>query len=235
MRALRKSGWLLGLLALLCALLATTKIIQPGFGASGLESLARAALPFAFATAGMAVVVIAGGIDLSIASMMAVASVFGAAMMQDTGETGAIPVVLGVLTLGVAMGALNGGAHCSHPRSRHRCYTGDAICLGGRRAPDPQSARRSRGRMAARDHRGRHRGTRVARVADELDPEVVGVSDLVSRTGLDPGRPLPAGPLDLCHRKRSPAPPSARAWQSGARASRPTRLPAFLPHSADCR
>ena len=52
MRALRKSGWLLGLLALFCALLATTKIIQPGFGASGLDSLARAALPFAFATAG---------------------------------------------------------------------------------------------------------------------------------------------------------------------------------------
>ncbi len=108
MRALRKSGWLLGLLALFCALLATTKIIQPGFGASGLDSLARAALPFAFATAGMAVVVIAGGIDLSIASMMAVASVSGAVMMQNTGETGAIPVVLGVLTLGVAMGALNG-------------------------------------------------------------------------------------------------------------------------------
>ena len=41
MRALRKSGWLLGLLALFCALLATTKIIQPGFGASGLDSLAR--------------------------------------------------------------------------------------------------------------------------------------------------------------------------------------------------
>ena len=56
----------------------------------------------------MAVVVIAGGIDLSIASMMAVASVSGAVMMQNTGETGAIPVVLGVLTLGVAMGALNG-------------------------------------------------------------------------------------------------------------------------------
>ena len=108
MRALRKSGWLLGLLALLCALLAATKIIQPGFGASGLESLARAALPFAFATAGMAVVVIAGGIDLSVASMMAVASVSGAVMMQNTGETGAIPVVLGVLTLGVGMGALNG-------------------------------------------------------------------------------------------------------------------------------
>jgi ribose transport system permease protein len=37
----------------------------------GLENLTRAALPFAFATAAMAVVVIVGGIDLSVASMMA--------------------------------------------------------------------------------------------------------------------------------------------------------------------
>ena len=108
MRILRKSGWLLGLLALLLALLAATKIIQPGFGASGLESLSRAAIPFAFAAAGMAVVVIAGGIDLSIASMMAVASVASAVMMQHTGDDGAGPVVLAVLAIGIAMGALNG-------------------------------------------------------------------------------------------------------------------------------
>ena len=108
MRTLRKSSWLLGLLALLFALLATTKIIQPEFGASGLESLSRAAIPFAFATAGMAVVVIAGGIDLSVASMMAVASVSSAVMMQHTGDAEAGPVILAVLTIGAAMGALNG-------------------------------------------------------------------------------------------------------------------------------
>ena len=54
----RTHAWVLGLAALLAVLLIVTKLIQPSFGASGLESIARAALPFAFATAGMAVVVI---------------------------------------------------------------------------------------------------------------------------------------------------------------------------------
>ena len=56
-RAVRKHIWVLSLAVLLVLLLAVTKLIQPSFGASGLESVARAALPFAFATAGMAVVV----------------------------------------------------------------------------------------------------------------------------------------------------------------------------------
>jgi ribose transport system permease protein len=107
-RFLARNGWVLGLGALFLALLLFTKIIQPGFGASGLESLARAALPFAFATAGMAIVVIVGGIDLSIASLMAVASVSAAVLMERyTG--GATPlVVLAVLVLGALMGAING-------------------------------------------------------------------------------------------------------------------------------
>jgi Flp pilus assembly protein TadB len=66
--------------------LALTRLIQPSFGASGLESLARAALPFAFATAAMAVVVIVGGIDLSVASMMAVCAVTAAVLMQIHGR-----------------------------------------------------------------------------------------------------------------------------------------------------
>ena len=77
-RLIAKHGWTLGLAVLFAALLIFTKAIQPGFGLSGLDSLARAALPFAFATAAMTVVVLAGGIDLSVASMMAVASVTGA-------------------------------------------------------------------------------------------------------------------------------------------------------------
>ncbi|MFT5362692.1 MAG: ribose transport system permease protein, partial [Dinoroseobacter sp.] len=68
----RKNAWVVGLAVLLVVLLGAAKLIQPSFGASGVESMARAALPFAFATAGMAVVVIVGGIDLSVASIMAV-------------------------------------------------------------------------------------------------------------------------------------------------------------------
>lgn len=104
-RLLQKNAWPLGLFVLLGALLIVTKLIQPTFGASGLESLARSALPFAFATAAMAIVVIVGGIDLSIASMMAVCGVTAAVLMQSMG---AVPAVLITLIIGAAMGALNG-------------------------------------------------------------------------------------------------------------------------------
>jgi ribose transport system permease protein len=107
-RLLERHGWEMGLAALLALLLVVTKLIQPNFGASGLEALARAALPFAFAAAAMAVVVIAGGIDLSVASMMAVAGVTSARLMQGAspGEAGLVLVL--VLLIGAAMGAANG-------------------------------------------------------------------------------------------------------------------------------
>jgi ribose transport system permease protein len=109
MRGLGRNGWVLGLVALFLLLLAFTKAIQPDFGMSGIESLARAALPFAFATAAMTVVVIAGGIDLSVASMMAVASVTAAVLMEHFGPGApTVPVVLAVLLVGAAMGAING-------------------------------------------------------------------------------------------------------------------------------
>lgn len=101
----RKQAWVLGLALLLLLLLVATKAIQPSFGANGLESLARAALPYAFATAGMAIVVIVGGIDLSVASMMAVCAVTGAVLMP------AMPsglAALLVLAVGLGMGMING-------------------------------------------------------------------------------------------------------------------------------
>jgi ribose transport system permease protein len=103
-----RHAWTLGLAALLAVLLLTTKLIQPDFGVSGIESLARAVLPFALATAGMTVVVLAGGIDLSIAAMMAVASVTAARLMQGAGDGEAALAVVAVLALGIGMGALNG-------------------------------------------------------------------------------------------------------------------------------
>lgn len=107
MKSVMRNGWIIGLLVLLGLLLVATKVIQPNFGQSGLESLSRAALPFAFATAAQVIVVVAGGIDLSIASMMAVASVT-AAVMMDGGAVPAGLTVLVVLCLGALMGAING-------------------------------------------------------------------------------------------------------------------------------
>lgn len=105
-RFVEKHIWSLGLLVLLVLLLGLARYIQPGFGVVGLESLARAALPFAFATAAMAVVVIVGGIDLSVASIMAVCSVTLAVLMQPLGAVPAIVITLGA---GALMGAINGG------------------------------------------------------------------------------------------------------------------------------
>jgi len=103
---LRRHAWVLGLIVLLVLLLGLTKLIQPSFGANGLESLARSALPFAFATAGMAVVVIVGGIDLSVASMMTVCAVTAAVLMETIGG---VPSLLITLLVGTGMGAINGG------------------------------------------------------------------------------------------------------------------------------
>ncbi len=107
-RLFARNGWTIGLAVLLVLLLIATKLIQPGFGLAGIDSLARAALPFALATVGMAVVIIAGGIDLSIAAMMAVASVTAAVLMTGASDGQAAVVVVAVLALGLAMGAING-------------------------------------------------------------------------------------------------------------------------------
>ncbi len=107
-RQIQRHSWNICLVALLAVLLGVTKLVQPDFGASGIESLARAALPFAFATAAMAVVVIVGGIDLSVASMMAVTSVTAAVLMEHTSGAASIAVVILALLVGVAMGTVNG-------------------------------------------------------------------------------------------------------------------------------
>lgn len=107
-RFVRRHGWVTGLVVLLVLLFGLTRLIQPGYGATDVTSLARAALPYAFAVAAQTVVVIAGGIDLSVASMMALTSVTAAAMMDGASEEYALLVVPFVLVLGLALGALNG-------------------------------------------------------------------------------------------------------------------------------
>lgn len=104
----RRNMWAIGLWALFALLFVVTKIIQPGYGAGDFGSLMRAALPYVFAVAAQATVVIAGGIDLSVASMMAVTSVTAAVLMNGASEEFAFFAIALVLLLGFAMGALNG-------------------------------------------------------------------------------------------------------------------------------
>jgi ribose transport system permease protein len=108
MRFFRNQGWVAGLFALLILLFVVTKLIQPGYGSGDFGSLVRAVLPYAFAVAAQTVVVIAGGIDLSVAAMMALTSVTAASMMNGASEEYALFVVPFVLAMGLVLGALNG-------------------------------------------------------------------------------------------------------------------------------
>ena len=107
-RVVRRNGWSVGLFVLLVAFLGVTKAIQPSYGAPELQNLAIGALPLALAAVAQAIVVISGGIDLSVGSMMALISVTAASQMQGQTEEFAVIVVVGVLLMGLLLGTING-------------------------------------------------------------------------------------------------------------------------------
>jgi ribose transport system permease protein len=104
----QRNGWALGLLGFLALLLAFTRLIQPTYGVTGVQGLAISVLPLALAACAQAVIVISGGIDLSIGSMMALTTVVSASLMKGQPEELGLAVVVGVLVLGLVLGAING-------------------------------------------------------------------------------------------------------------------------------
>jgi ribose transport system permease protein len=104
----RRNGWTVALVGLLVVFFAITRLLNPNYGAAGIQGLAIAILPIAFAAVAQAIVVISGGIDLSVGSMMALASVTSAVLMKDQSDLFGVAVVAFVLGLGLAVGAING-------------------------------------------------------------------------------------------------------------------------------
>jgi ribose transport system permease protein len=105
----RNNAWTLGLLGFLVLLLAFTKVVNPNYSLGSLSSTATSVLPLALAAVAQAIIVIAGGIDLSISAQMALTSCVAATMMKDNpGDGTAVAIVIGVLLLGLLLGAVNG-------------------------------------------------------------------------------------------------------------------------------
>jgi ribose transport system permease protein len=114
-RLARRHAWTLGIYLLLVGLILYWRTIPAQWGSFDVQSLAIDALPFAFVAMAQAVVIISGGIDLSVGSMMSLVNVLSAKyMLVDplTGETVSFEkalVVAAVLVLGAALaGALTG-------------------------------------------------------------------------------------------------------------------------------
>ncbi len=66
-------------------------------------------LPIALAAVAQAIVVLSGGIDLSIGSMIALTSVIAATQFQGKSPEVTVAVAIGVLLVGLVIGAINGG------------------------------------------------------------------------------------------------------------------------------
>ena len=132
-------------------MLALTKAIQPSYGAEKFGSLALAALPVAFAAAGQTIVVLTGGIDLSIGSVMALTSVSAAVLMQRSSDEFAIIVVILVLGTGLTVGATNGALRGADTRPGHNRDARDALRMGGRRPACAGGARRVGSALATWD------------------------------------------------------------------------------------
>jgi ribose transport system permease protein len=112
---MRNNAWTIGLIGFLAVLLAFTKLINQNYGETGVQNLGISVLPLALAAVGQAIVVISGGIDLSIGSIMALTSVISAALMKQVIESNpgqaeaiSVAIVLAVLALGMLIGAVNG-------------------------------------------------------------------------------------------------------------------------------
>lgn len=106
-------GWLLSeyfVLGLTLLLLASLAPFTPGLvGGANLLNILAYLLPLFVVAIGLTLVMITGGIDLSVTSIIALTSVVGAKLM--TSEGGGTPSIIGVtvmLALGAGVGALNG-------------------------------------------------------------------------------------------------------------------------------
>jgi len=96
----RRHAWTLSVYVLFVVLLIAEKIIHPDLNAFDLQSLVNGALPLALAAMAQAVVVLSGGIDLSVGAMMSLMNVASALLIANTDLKGAL--LMGVLLMGAA-------------------------------------------------------------------------------------------------------------------------------------
>ena len=107
-RVARRYGWTVAVYVLFALLMVITVIIKPDYGTFEWNTLTLAALPLAFAATAQAMVVLAGGIDLSVGPLMAVANVLALRGMLGHDLGYSLIVSVAVLAVVTAAGALNG-------------------------------------------------------------------------------------------------------------------------------
>lgn len=102
---LSRSGWTFGVWLLLLALLIWYANLIPRFGEFQITSISKNSLPLVYLALGQAIIVIAGGIDLSLGALLLLSNAIAARFMADQ-PFGAV-VVIALLLIGL-VAVLNG-------------------------------------------------------------------------------------------------------------------------------
>lgn len=105
---LRRFGWTLGVWLLLALLLGWYASLIPKFGAFQVTSIAKNSLPLVYLSVAQAIIVIAGGIDLSVGAMLVLSNALAAQLMegQALGTTLLLAVV--VIAFAASLNAIVG-------------------------------------------------------------------------------------------------------------------------------
>ena len=214
----QRNGWMVGLVGFLALLLVFTKLIQPSYGVTGVQGLAISVLPLALAAVGQAIVVISGGIDLSIGAMMALTSVVSATLMKGQSEEFGVAVVLGVLLLGLVLGAINGSLvvltrvpDIVVTLAMSFVWAGCALLV--LKTPGGGSANWLKDLVSGH-------------LRQRMDPEGCGRPARDRGPDLDPAPTVAAGPVDLRHRQQPAG--GVPQWRAG-RSDEDRRLHADRP------
>ena len=105
-----RHGWTIGVYLLLALLIiAYIWALAPvAFTSFDLKTIVLGGLPLAFAAMAQSVIIISGGIDLSLGVMVAIINVTAASLMEGKSFGSAILISLLLMLMGIALGTING-------------------------------------------------------------------------------------------------------------------------------
>jgi ribose transport system permease protein len=101
-RFVARNGWTLGVWLLLAGLIFWYSTLIPVFGSFQIASISKNSLPLVYLAIGQAIIVIAGGIDLSLGSLLLLTNVIAARSMQDQ-SVGVVFLIAVAVVIGVGL------------------------------------------------------------------------------------------------------------------------------------
>ncbi len=103
-RALTRNGWVFGVWLLLSTLLFWYATLIPAFGNFQITSISKNSLPLIYLAIGQAIIVIAGGIDLSLGALLLLGNVLAARFMEGQPFAGVLLIAVAII---IGIGILN--------------------------------------------------------------------------------------------------------------------------------